>query len=50
VVPDECLEYRPHERTNTARAIQVHQILSERRFFAELVGTEEPPIEELLPP
>ena len=50
VVPDECLDYRPHERTNTVRAILVHQILSERRFFAAFVGTEEPPIEGLLPP
>ena len=30
--------------------IMVHQILSERRFFAQFVGTEEPPVEELLPP
>src|SRR5438552_661569 len=28
----------------------VHQLLSERRFFAQFVGTEEPPVEELLPP
>ncbi len=28
----------------------VHQILSERRFFAQFVGTQEPPVEELLPP
>ena len=28
----------------------VHQILSERRFFAQFVGTLEPPVEELLPP
>ena len=27
----------------------VHQLLSERRFFAQFVGTEEPPVEELLP-
>src|SRR5437764_1345860 len=49
-VPDELLDYRPHERTNTIRAIMAHQILSERRFFAQFVGTEEPPVEDLLPP
>jgi uncharacterized damage-inducible protein DinB len=49
-VPDDLLDYRPHEKTNTVRAILVHQILSERRFFAQFVGTEEPPAEKLLPP
>ncbi|HJT79329.1 MAG TPA: DinB family protein, partial [Gemmataceae bacterium] len=49
-VPDDLLDYRPHEKTNPIRTILVHQILSERRFFAEFVGTEEPPPEELLPP
>lgn len=49
-VPDELLEFKPHEKTNSVRAILVHQLLSERRFFAQFVGTEEPPVEELLPP
>ncbi len=49
-IPDDLLDYQPHEMTNTIRAILVHQILSERRFFAQFVGTEEPPVEELLPP
>jgi hypothetical protein len=31
------------------RTILVHQLLAERRFFAQFVGTEEPPVEELLP-
>jgi uncharacterized damage-inducible protein DinB len=48
-VPDVCLEFRPHDKTNTIRAILVHQLLSERRFFAEFVGTQEPPTEQLLP-
>ncbi len=48
-VPDDLLEFRPHERTNTIRAIFAHQILSERRFFAQFVGTAEPPVESLLP-
>ena len=49
-VPDDLLDYKPHEKTNTIRAILKHQILSERRFFAQFVGTEEPPDEDLLPP
>ena len=32
------------------RQILAHQILSERRFFAEFVGLAEPPVETLLPP
>jgi hypothetical protein len=48
-IPDDLLDYRPHEKANTIRAILVHQILSERRFFAQFVGTrhrlalDEPP-------
>src|SRR5690349_25099756 len=49
-IPDDLLDYKPHEKTNTIRAILVHQILSERRFFAQFVGIEEPPVEDLLPP
>ena len=49
-IPDDLLNFKPHEKVNTIRAILVHQILSERRFFAQFVGTVEPPVEELLPP
>jgi uncharacterized damage-inducible protein DinB len=49
-VPDGLLDYRPHEKTNTIRTILVHQLLSERRFFAEFAGLDEPAVEELLPP
>jgi uncharacterized damage-inducible protein DinB len=49
-VAEGSLDFKPHEKTNSIRAIMVHQILSERRFFAQFVGTEEPPVEELLPP
>ena len=49
-VPENCLDFKPHEKTNTIRTILVHQLLSERRFFAQFVGTQEPPVEELLPP
>src|SRR3954454_14027453 len=47
-VPGDCLDFRPHEKVNTIRTIFTHQLLSERRFFAEFVGTEEPPAEEVL--
>jgi len=49
-IPNDFLDFKPHEKVNTIRAILVHQILSERRFFAQFVGTVEPPVEELLPP
>jgi len=49
-VPDECLDFRPHEKVNSIRTIFVHQLLSERRFFAQFLGTAEPPVDELLPP
>ncbi len=48
-IPDALLEFRPHENTNTLRTILVHQLLSERRFFAEFAGLDEPPVAELLP-
>jgi uncharacterized damage-inducible protein DinB len=48
-VPDDLLDFKPHEKTNPIRTIMVHQLLSERRFFAQFVGTEEPPVEESLP-
>ncbi len=48
-VPNGLLDFRPHEKTNTIRTILVHQLLSERRFFAQFVGTDEPAVEELLP-
>jgi uncharacterized damage-inducible protein DinB len=46
---DHQLEFRPHPRSSSVRQILVHQILSERRFFAEFVGLAEPPVETLLP-
>ena len=48
-IPDDLLDFRPHEKTNTIRNILVHQILSERRFFAQFIGIVEPPVEDLLP-
>jgi uncharacterized damage-inducible protein DinB len=49
-VPDDLLEFKPHPKVHTIRTILAHELLSERRFFAEFVGLEEPPVEELLPP
>ena len=49
-VPDHLLDFKPHDKTNPIRTILVHQLLSERRFFAQFVGTEEPLVEQLLPP
>jgi len=48
-VPDDLLDFKPHEKANPIRLIMVHQILSERRFFAQFVGTEEPHVAHLLP-
>ncbi|MEP6573498.1 MAG: DinB family protein [Gemmatimonadota bacterium] len=46
---DDQLDFRPHPRSSSVRDIIVHQILSERRFFAEFIGMNEPPAAELLP-
>ncbi len=47
---DAQLEFRPHGRSSSVRQILVHQLLSERRFFAEFIGLAEPPVETVLPP
>jgi uncharacterized damage-inducible protein DinB len=49
-VPDHLLDFKPDEKTNAIRTILTHQLLSERRFFAEFAGLQEPPVEALLPP
>jgi uncharacterized damage-inducible protein DinB len=49
-VRDDQLGFQPHPRSSSVRQILVHQILSERRFFAEFIGLSEPPPESLLPP
>lgn len=46
---DSQMEYRPHARSMTMRELMTHQILSERRFFAEFMGIDEPPAASLLP-
>jgi uncharacterized damage-inducible protein DinB len=46
---DGQLEFRMHPRSSSVRQILSHQILSERRFFAEFIGLSESPVEALLP-
>lgn len=48
-VPNEQLDFRAHPKSSTVRQIMVHQILSERRFFAEFLGFHEPAPDCLLP-
>jgi uncharacterized damage-inducible protein DinB len=41
--------YRPHPKASSVHDIMKHQLLSERRFFAEFLGGEEVPAGEVLP-
>jgi uncharacterized damage-inducible protein DinB len=41
--------FRAHEKSSTVLEIFKHQLLSERRFFGEFVGTPEPAASEVLP-
>lgn len=43
------MPFRPHPRSSTVRDIFNHQLLSERRFFGEFLGTPEPPASQILP-
>ncbi|HLI62844.1 MAG TPA: DinB family protein [Terriglobales bacterium] len=45
----EDLGFRPHPKSSTVADILRHQLLSERRFFAEFIGTPEPAPAEVLP-
>jgi uncharacterized damage-inducible protein DinB len=47
---DAQLDFRPHTRSRSVRQILVHQLLSERRFFAEFIGLAEPAVDAVLPP
>jgi uncharacterized damage-inducible protein DinB len=47
---DSQLDFKMHPRSSSIRQILAHQILSERRFFAEFIGLAEPPVDQLLPP
>jgi len=46
---DADLVYRPHPKSSTVLEILRHQLLSERRFFGEFLGTPEPRAEQVLP-
>jgi uncharacterized damage-inducible protein DinB len=45
----EDMNYRPHRRSSTVQEQMRHQLLSERRFFGEFLGTGEPGPSEVLP-
>src|SRR5438105_3428951 len=46
---EEDLGYRPDDKSETVLGILRHQLLSERRFFAEFVAVPEPAPEVVLP-
>jgi uncharacterized damage-inducible protein DinB len=46
---DADLSFKPHEKSSTVGEIMKHGLLSERRFFAEFLGSAEPAPAEVLP-
>ena len=42
------MDYRPHPKSSTVRDIMKHELLSQRRFFAEFLSAPEPPASEVL--
>ena len=46
---EEDLSFKPHEHSSTVGEIIEHELLSERRFFAEFLGLAEVPAKEVLP-
>jgi uncharacterized damage-inducible protein DinB len=46
---DADLDYRPHAASSAVGEILKHQLLSERRFFAEFLGLEEPAAATVVP-
>jgi uncharacterized damage-inducible protein DinB len=46
---DDDLSFRPHPRSTSVGDIFKHQLLSERRFFGEFIGTSEPAPAAVLP-
>jgi uncharacterized damage-inducible protein DinB len=46
---DSELDFRPDTKSRTVIEILRHQLLSERRFFGEFLGTPEPPADQILP-
>ncbi len=47
---DSQLGFKPHPKSSSVAEILTHQLLSERRFFGEFLGTPEPAGAEVLPP
>jgi uncharacterized damage-inducible protein DinB len=45
----EDLSFKPHPRSSSVSQIIEHELLSERRFFAEFLGLPEVPANEVLP-
>jgi uncharacterized damage-inducible protein DinB len=43
------LPFKPHQKSSTVQEILKHQLLSERRFFGQFLGTPEPPADRVLP-
>ena len=43
------LSFKPHPRASSVKEIIEHELLSERRFFAEFLGLPEVPANEVLP-
>jgi uncharacterized damage-inducible protein DinB len=46
---DADLNYKPHPRSSSVYDILKHQLLSERRFFGQFLGTPEPAADQVLP-
>lgn len=46
---DSDLGFRPHPKSSAVEDILKHQLLSERRFFGEFLGTPEPMPDQILP-
>jgi len=46
---DDDLGFRPHEKSSTVGEIVRHQLLSERRFFGEFLGSTEPAADRVVP-
>jgi uncharacterized damage-inducible protein DinB len=49
VFEDKDLPFRPHPKSSTVEEIMKHELLSQRRFFAEFLGAPEPPGANVLP-
>ncbi len=49
VFEDRDLSFRPHPKSSTVEEIMKHELLSQRRFFAEFLGTAELSAANVLP-